>query len=215
MIVRRDEWQFTDPDSALAEADRAERCRQLRQTLLAAASRDVAGDPQWFVLSVRNRSEIALRDRLVAENICAWVPTRKARCVRRRTRKNGRNSVAIFSGYVFVRIVPSARAFVGLTMIRDVEAVLGDGKRPLPIDRRSMNELNGLIDAGAFDDSRALRREQLVGGDRVEIREGSFAYVTAVVMDGYRGTRHVRCMAALFGGKAPISVPLENLRKIG
>ncbi|MCR9134748.1 MAG: hypothetical protein NXI27_02035 [Alphaproteobacteria bacterium] len=215
MNAPRERLKFHDPVSAQAEVDRRLRERELRQSMLDAASRDAPGDSRWFVLSVANRREIEVADALEAKNICAWVPMKTTQIIRRRGRMSDGKSVPIFTGYVFVQVVACAHAFLGLLSVDHVQALLGSGEQPIPVRHEIMCALKELVEGDAFeDDARSAMRSKFKPGDMVEINHGVFSFVTAVV-SGYRGTRHVRCMAELFGGKTVVDVPLANLEKIG
>ena len=212
MIVRREDLaRLHDPLAIQAEADRRTRERAIADAQLAAASKDAPGNPQWFVLAVANRSEVAVADSLDGGDIHVWLPMKQARYTRRRPRKSDPKMVPVFTGYVFVKCPASAAAFLGLMSVDGVRYLLGDGVHPLPVSDEIMNEVKMLVEGRVFEDD---PRSEYRDGDRVEIEHGLFSFVTGVVK-GYRGTRHVRCMAALFGGQVAINVPLENLKKIG
>lgn len=116
----------------------------------------------------------------------------------------------IFLGYVFVNVVPSADAFVGLLSIRHVRSILGDGESPVHVRAENINLLRELIDGDLLD----AEERKLMPGDRVEINHGPFAFVEAVVKS-HRKAGRIECMAQLFGGEVPVEVPLANLQRIG
>lgn len=213
-MTARHEAMFIDPASAQSELDKRQHQRRVHQAMLQAASKDHPGDSEWFVLSVTNRAELAIASAMEMENICAWVPQKTASYTRRKPRTNDPKLVPLFSGYLFVRVVPSASAFLGLLAFDHVHSILGTGEKPLPVKGEIINVLKELIECGCFDiKPRDMARRLLKPGDLVEINHGAMAFVEAVV-EGYRGTRHVRCMAALFGGEVAVTIPLVKLRKI-
>ena len=213
-MARRPEDHFHDPAAAQAALDRVKRVRELQRRMLDAAAESVAGDSLWFVLSVRNRCEKDVHERLAAKKICSWLPVKEISLKRNRFRPPRRKTAPVFTGYVFVQVVPSAHAFAGLREIRDVESILGHGELPTPVPEENMKQINALHCEGFFEDRPVYASDKRFRrGDHVAVSHGAFAFVEAVV-EGYRGSRHVRCIANLFGGQVPVNVPLDKIELI-
>lgn len=211
MNARLNDLKFHDPVSAQSRIDRIKRVQELQRIMLAAAGESVAGKPLWFVLSVRNRCEKRVAKCLVDEKIQAWVPMRNRAVGRNRGRAKAAKPSVIFTGFVFVRMVPSAHAFAGLQGVRHVQSILGHGELPTPVPAENMKELMQMIIDGKFDEEQVYgAANDYAKGDVVEVGGGAFQFVQAIVI-GYRGTRHVRCMANLFGGKSAIDIPLDKI----
>lgn len=214
MMAQRPEMDFVDPASAHGALERVERVRALQRRMLDAAAESASGDSLWFVLSVRNRCEKDVHERLEAKNICSWMPVREVSLKRNRFRPPRMKTAPIFTGYVFVQVVPTAHAFAGLREIRDVESILGHGELPTPVPEENMLQINALHREGFFKDQPAYASDKRFRkGDVVAVSHGAFEFVEAVV-EGYRGSRHVRCIANLFGGHVPINVPLDKIELV-
>ena len=203
-----------DPERIERKLDRQEMQRALADGMLIAASESVKGKRAWFVLSVVDRREQRIEEYLLQKNICAWVPMRKGRSARYKRRGNVERYLPALPGYVFVRVVPSDYAFVGLLSVEGVTGILSMDGRPTAVKDRIISNLRHLVDDGAFNDPDQTKARNVVKkGDRVEINHGSFEMVKAIVQ-GYRGGDMVRCVATLFGGKAFVSVPIAKIKKI-
>jgi len=211
MNARLNDLNFHDPVSAYSRMEQQERVRRLQRELLQAAGESVLGKQLWFVLSVRKRSEKRIFDSLTKEKIHSWMPEKKRCSARYKRRGSAVSADLIFPGYLFVRIVPSAHAFAGLRLVKGVESILGHGEGPTPVSDEIMNELMGMVSVGLFDDKRVYASDRTYRkGDRVTISHGAFQFVQAVV-EGYHKTKHVRCIANLFGGQVPVNVPLDKI----
>ena len=218
MIARRDKT-FHDPQAAQAEADRQKRHRDLTATLRAKANESVGQKLCWYVLSVRSRSEKHVAEELEAKKICAWVPTADGKPVRHRGRLYTPKAMPIFRGYVFVHMVMNSYALAVLSAEKSVLGVLGDEGNPLPIDREFINAIEDLVVCGVFDNAPRdvglkTAADLFEEGDKVQGKSGAYELFKATVT-GYRGKRHVRCIAHLFGATVPVTVGIENLKKIG
>tara|TARA_R110002167_G_scaffold179517_1_gene379229 strand:- start:229 stop:876 length:648 start_codon:yes stop_codon:yes gene_type:complete len=214
MMNAQPEAIFIDPATAQWEQNKQRLASEAHQRAVLAASKEAQGDSQWFVLSVANRHEMAVAEAMQVENICAWVPTRQAAARRCRGRLMDGHDAPIFAGYVFVKVVMSAPAWQGLLGFDKVISLLGDGERPLAVSAEIINALKGMVASKLFDKSpRDQMEAEYVKGCKVEVTGGAFAFVNAVVT-GYRGTRHVRCKTALFGGEVAVTIPVANLKII-
>ena len=207
MIVHRDGPQeLHDPAAVQSRLERCGRERELNNSLLKAAARDAPGKPLWYVLAVSRCKENIVASSLTRHDINAWVPMRKVKLRRSRGRTRGRHRrrmriTPMFEGYVFVSVVPSAEAFVGLLSIRYVRSILGDNAGPVHVRTKRIEALAGLLSGGVLDTT----QPPLSPGDRVEIDHGAFSFVEALVKDYREGADRAKCIATLFGGDVPIA----------
>lgn len=222
MAARPEDLKFHDPVSAQSRLDRIKRVQDLQQRFLdaakaasAAAERLESEQPAanhllWFVLNVRNRCEIRVHKALDDMKICSYLPLEASDPVRRRGRIQPGDMRPIFRGYLFVKMVPTALAIAGLKQVRDVEGLLGHGETPTPVREQTINLVKDMVANGVFadvrfyGDGRASRIGDVVAYETEEIT------LRNLVVDGYVGSRKARCMANMFGGLAPVTVPLDK-----
>ncbi|MEX3008992.1 transcription termination/antitermination protein NusG [Hoeflea sp. TYP-13] len=216
MTVRREDVdKFHDPEAAQAEADRVKRANDLAETMLAAASESAVGQRRWYVLEVRKNTEQDVIDALIGEKICAWLPMRTIECKGFKKRKPYKKSVPVCPGYVFVRIVPDNHAFGAFQFIKSALGLISTGDRPTPVADEIIKAFKMLVERNIFDDDpRDAMGNRITEGDLVALHIDAREFVTGVI-DGFRGTRHVRLRVALFGGSATMTRRLDEIEKIG
>lgn len=165
---------------------------------------------QWFVIRTANRSEKAVDDRLRLAGIETWMATKTVALEVKHTRRRRNVERPVWLGYLFVRVVPSAAAWVGLRGVDGVVSVLGTERGPLPVKDEIINDLRGLVAEGAFN----LKRDgDIAIGTKVMIERGPMKWCQGV-LDGYVGTRAARVMVPVFGGIVPVEIGLEYLGRV-
>ena len=204
--------QAIDISRADAKSDRTMAERMMDARLLAAASMQVEGERRWFALRTANRNEQPLCESLVASDVDAIVPLKKVPLKRRLP--GACDKVVhrpVVSNLIFVRMVLSAEAIVGLLRIKGVSGIIGSQGKPYPIGDREMNGFMDLAQAGAFDQRNGV--QGLKAGSKVRIKDGPFAEFEGV-LQGYVRSRHVRVLAQLFGGKVTMELTLAQIEKL-
>lgn len=208
-------------EHALGKALAARRARREQAARLAEAARPAPGDSDWFVMVTSPRAEESVDKLLDLARIERWLPRKKDARQRRGCRPvASREAVLVpaFPGYLFVRVMPSVRAFAGLVSLDHVEGLIGNAEgRPFPVRDREVSQLRKFVDKGELD--RTVEAVRLAKGDRVRVEEGPFAGHQGEVQwireaqAGYAGTAHVRVLMALFGGVAPVTLQLDQIVK--
>lgn len=197
-------------ESRMAKVMKARANRRMEEAFLRIAAGQEGERRQWFALTTDNRAEKDVEKLLDDAGVTAWVPKRKTLTVRRGTRARRERIEPIFSGYVFVRVVPCDEAFVGLGRVRGVAGIVAADGRAFPIRDKEMEALIGLVSTGWFDVKEIDGR--LSVGSKVRIEAGRFAAFEGV-MDGYVGKRAARVLTRLFGQEMAVTVPLAKLAK--
>jgi transcription termination/antitermination protein NusG len=186
--------------------------RRIDREKLAAASRHVSGERLWFALRATHRGELELRQRLIDSDVDAVVPERQVQLKARRAGARGKLiHKPVIDGLVFVCIVPSDDAFVGLLRVKGVAALIGTGERPHPISVREMNAFMDLAQKGAFDERNTPTGLKV--GSRVAISVGPYADFEGV-LEGYAKGRVARVSMKLFGGPMTVDVTLAHLKNL-
>ncbi len=139
-----------------------------------AESRAQACGLPWFALKVRTRSELLVDHALCAKRFQAFVPT-YIEC-RKYSDRIKKVEAPLFDGYVFCRLDPDEPMPVLKT--NGVEYIVGNGKKPCPIDDGEMAALAQLTSSH----SRATPWPYLRTGHRVEVRYGSLCGMKGVLL---------------------------------
>ena len=183
---------------------------RMQEKFLAIAAGDEQSEKQWFVLKTANKQEKAVSKSVSNFGIETWLPMKsEARSVKY-TMKKKVVQVPIFNGYVFVRVVPCAESWVGLSRIDGAISLIFGQYGAIIVSDKYMNDLRCLTEVGSFNDLNDFPRYK--NGERVSFPVGS-AGVFEGVIEGYVGTRAARVLAFIFGQQRTIEVPLANLIK--
>lgn len=183
---------------------------RMQEKFLAIAAGDEQSEKQWFVLKTANKQEKAVSKSVSNFGIETWLPMKsEARSVKY-TMKKKVVQVPIFNGYVFVRVVPCAESWVGLSRIDGAISLIFGQYGAIVVSDKYMNDLRCLTDVGSFNDLKDFPRYK--NGERVSFPVGS-AGVFEGIIEGYVGTRAARVLAFIFGQQRTIEVPLANLIK--
>ncbi len=212
---RLSDLQFHDAAGALAETERVKQANRLATTMLDAARESAPGIHRWFVLEVRKNTERDVIEALEAKSICAWLPVRKVQCKAYKKRKPYKKTMPVCPGYVFVRIPDNNEAFGAFRVVKSAVGLISIGECPTPVSDEIVKVFKMLVERNAFDeDPRDALGIRISEGDLVALNVDARDFVTAVI-DGFRGSRHVRLRIALFGGAATTTCRLDDIEKIG
>lgn len=193
----------------LAERDPVRKLKQMQDKFLSIAAGDQQAVKQWFVLRVGHKREINVYNFLQNTGIEAWMPLKKTLQKRRFNKPSKPIEVPIFDGYLFVKVVPCAESWVGLSRIEGVVSLLFGQHGALVVSQEYMNDLMALTGSNIFNELRPTSRYQ--GGERVEYPLAGNIFNG--VVEGYVGTRAVRVLSFIFGQQRVIEVPLANIIK--
>lgn len=194
----------------LDERDPARQEKRLQDKFLAIAAGDERTEKQWFVLRTAHRREKDVTNSVNNSGIETWLPMKKALQKRRFNKPSKEVSAPVFDGYIFVKVVPCAESWVGLSRVDGAYSLIFGRNGALVVSEQYINDLKRLIDGGSFDESKVMPAYQ--AGERVSFPIGH-AGVFEGVIAGYVGTRAVRVLSFIFGQETTIEVPLANLIK--
>jgi len=205
-------------DRQSAAIARAQRDRSIRIRNIDAASKRIVDDypdmAAWFCLSVRHRAEFAVEKDLKASGIIACVP----RCTGEKKLHRGRMLEApilpVIPGYMLVRCVPSATAFVGLRSIDRVTGIIGRGEIPYRVPAKKIEHFISLAAEGEYD-HRPVECHYIVG-QTVRVCEGPFASFDAIVIDVSRVSLEGRINVEvnIFGRMTPVELAIAQVEKV-
>ncbi|CDZ43232.1 Transcription antitermination protein NusG [Neorhizobium galegae bv. officinalis] len=166
-------------------------------------------DAKWFCLNVFDGAELTVESRLVDGGVKALVPREKFDKIVKGDKIEGER--ACFTGYVFIRIVPSALAFERLRRVKGVVDFLHNGERYHTVRDH---------DLGFYADKLNIDRMKAdkTIGDRCEviIRFGPFAGLECVVLQVTKPKSReplARVWSKLYGREMK-NVPLAFMEKV-
>ncbi|WOC15455.1 Transcription antitermination protein RfaH [Pseudochrobactrum sp. MP213Fo] len=184
--------------------------KRMQDKFLAIAAGDEQSNKQWFVLRTAHNKEKDVSNSVQSFGIEAWLPVKTQMRSVKYTMKKKPVEVPVFSGYLFVKVVPCAESWVGLSRIKGAVSLIFGQQGALVVSDQYMSDLKCLTDVGLFETSRSIPRYE--SGERVSFPVGHGGVFEGVI-DGYVGTRAVRVLSFIFGQERVIEVPLANLIK--
>lgn len=204
-----EESRILETAKRLADRDPDRIKQRMQDKFLAIAAGNDSSVKQWFVLRTAHRKENDVHKAVIEAGIEAWLPMKKeVRSVKYTTKKKV-VEVPVFNGYLFVKAVPCAESWVGLSAITGAVSLIFGQSGALVVSEKYMNDLMCLTDAGSFNDRKAA--PPFKGGERVSFPLAGNVFEG--VLEGYAGTRAARVISFIFGQQRVIEVPLANLNK--
>jgi transcription antitermination factor NusG len=138
---------------------------------------------RWYALYVKSRHEFVTHDELCKKGIDVYLPS-----VRRlRQWKDRKKSIdfPLFTGYLFVRVAPSAESFLNVLKTRGAVTLLSlVPGTPTPVSDREIDSLRILLESGEEFDIYPNLQE----GVRVNIKSGPLKGAVGVVKQ--KGTHY-------------------------
>ncbi|WP_439273561.1 transcription termination/antitermination NusG family protein [Pseudochrobactrum sp. HB0163] len=209
MVADIDKTRILEAANRLASRD-PDRIRQrIQAKFLKIAAGSEAAERQWFVLKTAHRKEKDVYNSVQDAGIEAWLPMKKQTRLVKYTTKKKVVEVPVFNGYLFVKAVPCAESWVGLSRIDGAVSLIFGQQGALVVSEKYMSDLMVLTNAGAFNEGAAMPR--YAQGERVRFPIAGSVFEG--VLEGYVGKRAARVLSFIFGHERVIEVPLANLKK--
>lgn len=203
--------ETTEP--SLWQQNRMTRQQRLYRSMLTPASAELVerrpNEAKWFCLNVFDGSELTVERRLADGGVKVLVPTEKFEMLVKEKRVERER--ACFTGYVFVRIVPSALAFDRLRKVKAVIDFLHNGERYHEVPDHALG-----FYADKLNIDRMKADKSIGDGCAVVIRFGPFAGLEGVVLQvAYPKSRtpFARVWSKLYGREIK-NVPLAFMEKV-
>lgn len=204
-----EESRILETAKRLADRDPDRIKQRMQAKFLTIAAGSDSSVKQWFVLRTAHRKENDVHKAVIDAGIEAWLPMKKAIQQRRHTRPSKEIMIPVFNGYLFVKAVPCAESWVGLSRIDGAVSLIFGQQGALVVSDKYMNDLMCLTDAGSFNDRKVT--PPFKDGERVSFPLAGNVFEG--VLEGYAGTRAARVISFIFGQERVIEVSLANLKK--
>jgi transcriptional antiterminator NusG len=179
---------------------------------------DSEGGAGWVCLEVQDRHELAVEKRLLAADVMAFVPHEKDRMEIRRGRKWTIPKTPIMSGYVLVRCLLDAHAFMGLLSVKGVLGLVGGALRPWRVNDKIMRVFIAMHDDGSLQ--KLVADTRLKVGDKVFVKAGPWVGSNGEIVQmpkvKKKGPQKLDCKVSMdmFGGKVEFVMPLAFVEKL-
>lgn len=188
--------------------------RENRRQCIRAAGKLVAdatpSDSAWLILQTHFGRESAVEKDLGENEIDACVPVCKGPQRRRHHKVLPPSEKPVFTGYVFVRCVPTGHALRALAQFDHVRDVVGGWERPHRLTNERVMHFKAMAESGAYDWEAPGSAFKV--GARVLVKEGPFySFEGTVVAFGGSGKGTPVVELEVFGRKTPILIPLAML----
>lgn len=200
------QWQKTET---------TRRHRLASQRLAHAAMSMFADRPEaarWYCLAVECAKELVLEESLKRANVQIYVPRERCQVVKKGVKIDVERS--ILSGYMLVRVLPSALAFVGLKKQRGVIDFVGNDAGYHVVQDCDVDKLKALYETN--DISRMPVDRSIGQGTKATIIHGPFIEKDCVVVQVSSGRDpKAKVWIRDFGDRVGVvTLPLAFLKKV-
>lgn len=167
-------------------------------------------DSAWLILQSQFGRESAVEKAMTESDIEACVPLCKGPQRRRHHKVLPPSEKPVFTGYVFVRCVPSEHALQALARFEHVRDVVGGWEKPHRLTNERVMHFKAMAGSGAYDWEAPGSAFKV--GARVLVKDGPFySFEGTVVAFGGAGKGMPVVEMEMFGRKTPMLIPLAML----
>jgi len=159
--------------------------------------------PCWYATYTKSRHEQKVNDRLLRKNIETFVPLIEKWSRRKDRRK--KIKVALFPGYVFVRVVMTSHSHLEILKTDSVVRILGNDGKPIPIPDEQIHAIQVLMKNGVA----VTRYPYLKEGMRVRVVNGPLIGIEGILLKT-RPKKH-RLFISVDLLKESVSVEIDEL----
>ena len=195
-----------------SERHASQSARQRRFLSIAAGTAE--SKRMWFVIRVASGTDKAVHNLLLAAGIQSWLPIYTQQMAARKSAPKIMKNVLACRGYLFVFVVPGAESWAGLAAVKGVETILGDGKKPLPVDDKNINRFMDMLETeSAMQGDKAKAASLFKEGEAVRIVDGPFASYSVLVMQCFEKGRALIDIS-IFGRSTAVEMDLDQFEKV-
>ena len=140
------------------------------------------------------------------------VPTEDVVEIRRGRKVNSERK--FFPGYVLVKMNLSDEAYHLIKNTPKVTGFLGaeQGKKPLPVPQKQVDQILGKIEAGTVE--RARPKMQFEIGEKVKVTDGPFASFEGAVDSIDEDTGRLKVTVSIFGRATPVDLDYGQVQNV-
>lgn len=168
---------------------------------------------RWVVATCKTGTEKQVSEALEALDIECWCPTERKQKPPRRGHKAVEIHVPIFRGYLFVRVIPSNRAYVGLLMAGKINGLMSSGGAVYLMPERLMERimLLGKKRERKQVDANELPAYLKAVGTTVRVRSGPFSSFMVTLKSVLDKKGKFLVEVPLFGGMTEMTIDVDSI----
>lgn len=201
-------------DRAWIASERQANRSAIQQRFLATAAGKAESKRLWFVVRVASGCDKAVHNLLLEAGIQSWIPTYTKLMAARKSAPKIMKEVLGCRGYLFVFIVPGPDSWAGLKAVKGVEAILGNGQKPLPVDVKNINKfMEKLAVESAMQGDKDKAASAFKVGEQVRVVDGPFASFFGLVLECMEKGR-AQVEVEIFGRATPVEMELDQFEKV-
>jgi transcriptional antiterminator RfaH len=160
--------------------------------------------PRWYLVQCRGRQDKRALEHLQRQGFECYLPRYEGERVLRGRKELA--SVALFPGYLFIRLDRIHDNWLPIRSTRGVIQIVRFNGYPLPVADDVVEQIRLRIEGGW------PREPYLQSGNRVVITEGSFSGIEAIFLGG-DGDRRVMLLLNILHSEQRLSFPIGSVRK--
>lgn len=160
---------------------------------------------RWYLVQCRARQEDRALEHLERQEFECYRPLCDAERVRRGRRE--KQSLALFPGYLFIRLDRIHDNWGPIRSTRGVIQVVRFKDYPLPVADAIIEQIRRRIEA------QPIRESYLKAGERVVITKGGFSGVEAIFLAS-DGDERVVLLLNILQSEQHLAFPVDNVRKV-
>jgi transcriptional antiterminator RfaH len=161
--------------------------------------------PRWYLIQCRSRQDERALNHLGRQGFECYRPLYERERIRRGRKHLA--SVALFPGYLFIRLDRIHDNWLPICSTRGVIQIVRFNDYPLPVADAVVEQIRRRIESGP------LRKPCLNIGERVVITEGSFSGIEAMFV-AREGDERVMLLLNILQSEQTLSFPIEIVRKL-
>jgi transcriptional antiterminator RfaH len=161
--------------------------------------------PRWYLVQCRARQEERALEHLERQGFECYRPLYERERIRRGRRHLA--SVALFPGYLFIRLDRIHDNWLPICSTRGVIQIVRFNEYPLPVSDEIIEHIRGRIA------SELLREPYLKAGERVVITKGTFSGIEAIFVAS-EGDERAMLLLNILHSEQTLSFPIASVRKL-
>lgn len=164
---------------------------------------------QWYVVYTKPREDARAQEHLTNQGYDTFRPMLK----HHRLVKGGQKTVleSLFPRYIFIELDQETSNWSRLRSTRGVTSVVSFNQEPAIVDDRFVSELKQKLNADNVLDQTAQQQSLFKAGQQVEIIEGSFYGLHAIVK-AQTSEERVVVLLNMLGAQHAVTMPMNTLR---
>jgi transcriptional antiterminator RfaH len=166
---------------------------------------DFTSQPHWYLIQCKPREDDRAQEHLERQDFECYRPLYEKERVRHRRRQAAR--VALFPGYLFIRLDRLHDNWLPICSTRGVVKIVRFTGYPLPVADEIIDEIRRRIEG------RPIREAYLKSGEQLVITGGSFSGIQAIFLAS-DGEERVILLLNILQSDQRLTFPIDYVRRV-